>query len=110
MGIFKEIQIHREQEELSQLINVGSCGLHIIHGAFQTGATTTWCNIKGTLKAIYKLLFDSPARRADCISVTGSMLFPFSFCATRWEEDKKLLIGQWKFGLIHARLLTHGKN
>ena len=88
-AFLKEIQNHREQEELQQLINIGSCGLHIIHGAFQTGATTTCWNIKGTLKAIYKLLRDSPARRADYISVTGSTLFPFSFCATRWVEDKK---------------------
>ena len=87
---FREIQKHREQEELPQLINIGSCGLHIIHGAFQTGATTTCWNIKGTLKAIYKLLHDSPARRADYISVTGSTLFPFSFCGTRWVEDKKV--------------------
>ena len=85
----KEIQKHHEEAELPQLINIGSCGLHIIHGAFQTGATTTCWNIKGTLKAIYKLLRDSPARRADYISVTGSTLFPFSFCATRWVEDKK---------------------
>ena len=82
-AFLKEIQKHRQQEELSQLIIVGSCGLHIIHGAFQTGATTTCWNIKGILKAIYKLLLDSPAHRADYISVTGSMLFPFSFCATR---------------------------
>ena len=74
---------------MPQLINICICGLHIIHGAFQTGATTTCWNIKGTLKAIYKLLRDSPARRADYISVTGSTLFPFSFCATRWVEDKK---------------------
>ena len=75
---------------MPQLINICICGLHIIHGAFQTGATTTCWNIKGTLKAIYKLLHDSPARRADYISVTGSTLFPFSFCATRWVEDKKV--------------------
>ena len=74
---------------MPQLINIDSCGLHIVHRAFQTGATTTCWNIKGTLKAIYKLLRDSPARRADYISVTGSTLFPFSFCATRWVEDKK---------------------
>ena len=89
-AFLKEIQNHREQEELQQLINIGSCGLHIIHGAFQTGATTTCWNIKGTLKATYKSLHDSPARRADYISVTGSTLFPFSFCGTRWVEDKKV--------------------
>ena len=89
-AFLKEIQKHREQEELPQLINIGSCCLDIIHVAFQTGATTTCWNIKGTLKAIYKLLHDSPARRADYISVTGSTLFPFSFCATRWVEDKRI--------------------
>ena len=89
-AFLKEIQNHREQEELQQLINIGSCGLHIIHGAFQTGATTTCWNIKGTLKAIYKLLHDSPARRADYIIVTGSTLFPFSFCVARWVKDKKV--------------------
>ena len=41
-AFLKEIQNHREQEELQQLINISSCGLHIIHGAFQTGATTTY--------------------------------------------------------------------
>ena len=89
-AFLKEIQNHREQEELQQLINISSCGLHIIHGAFQTGATTTCWNIKGTLKAICKLLHDSPARSADYINVRGSTLFPFSFCATRWVEDKKI--------------------
>ena len=46
--------------------------------------------LKVLLKVIYKLLHDSPVHRADYISVTGSMLFPLSFCATRWVEDKKV--------------------
>ena len=37
----------------------------------------------------YKELY-SPVGRADYITVTGSTLFPFSFCATRWLEDKKV--------------------
>ena len=52
-AFLKEIQKHHEEEELPQLINMGSCDLHIIHGAFQTDATTTCWNIKCTLKAIY---------------------------------------------------------
>ena len=87
---FREIQKLREQKELPQLINIGSCGLLIIHGAFQTGVTTTYQNIKGTLKVIYKLLHDSPVHRAYYISVTGSTLSPFLFYATRWVEDKKV--------------------
>ena len=89
-AFLKEIQKHCEQEELPQLIKIGSSGLHIGHGAFQTGTITTCWNIKGTLNAIYKLLHNSPARRADYISVTRSKLFSFSFCSTRWVEDKNV--------------------
>ena len=87
-AFLKEIQKHWARRIAT--INIVSCGLHIIHAAFQTGATTACWNIKGTLKATYKLLHDNPACRADYVSVTGSTLFPFSFCATRWVEDKKV--------------------
>ena len=36
------------------------------------------------LKGLYKLFNDTPARRSDYVGVTGSFLFPKSFCATRW--------------------------
>ena len=39
------------------------------------------------LKGLYTLFNDTPARRSDYIDVTGSNLFPKSFCATRWIED-----------------------
>ena len=106
----KEIQKHHEEAELPQLINIGSCGLHIIHGAFQTGATTTCWNIKGTLKAIYKLLHDSPVCHADYISVSGSMIFPFLFCATGLVEDKKVADMAIEIWLINVKLLAYGKN
>ena len=36
--------------EIPQLINVGSCGLHIVHGAFKTGATAKGWHIDNMLK------------------------------------------------------------
>ena len=36
----------REQLELSGLINIGGCGLHILHGAFQTGVETAGWEIR----------------------------------------------------------------
>ena len=32
---------HRDECELPQLIDIGSCQLHVIHGAFQTGSNAT---------------------------------------------------------------------
>ena len=89
----------RENEELPKLLNIGSCGLHIIHGTFSTGAQATKWNMKGFLKSCYVLFHDSPARRADYSSVTGSDIFHLSFCSTRWIEDKKVadrLIDIWQ--------------
>ena len=39
------------------------------------------------LKGLYTLLNDTPVRQEDYINVTGSNLFPISFCGTTWIED-----------------------
>ena len=77
----------REEEELLGLINIGSCGLHAVHGAFKTGATATGWMIKQALKTLFVLLHDTPSRREDYTDVTGSLEFPKRFCGTRWVED-----------------------
>ena len=61
---------------------------YTIHGAFKTGVEKTdWC-IKNTLKGSFQILHDTPARRSNYSSITGSDIFPLFFCATRWFEDK----------------------
>ena len=76
--------------ELHQLINIGSCGLHIIHHSFKTHIEVADWDIKATAKDAFQTLHNSPATRADYISVSGSNLFPLFFCATCWVEDKKV--------------------
>ena len=61
--------------------------MHTIHGAFKSGAESTNWNAKATLKGAFQFLHDTPARRDDYTSVTGSTQFPLYFCATRWIED-----------------------
>ena len=36
------------------------------------------------------MLHDTPARRADYISITECDQFPFAYCATCWVEYKKV--------------------
>ena len=60
----------RNEIGLPGVINFGSCSLHIVNGAFQTGATTTAWNLKKILKAMWQILHDSPARRDDFVSVS----------------------------------------
>jgi hypothetical protein len=70
-----------------ELLNLGSCGLHIIHGAFKTGASATGWKLDNLLRSLWYLFCDSPARREDFTTVTGSTTFPLQFCSTRWIED-----------------------
>ena len=79
-----------EKEELPSLINIGSCGLHIVHGALKTCVTATEWNLKGMLNSIYTLLHGTPARRADYISITECDKFPFGYRANCWVKDMKV--------------------
>ena len=78
---------HRADQHLPKLVNTVSCSLHIVHGAFNSGAESTDWNLKGTLKDAFQFLHDTPGRREDYTNITGSVKFPLYFCATRLIED-----------------------
>ena len=65
----------RAEAEIPSLINIGSCGIHVMHGAFKTSAKASRWGVSKILKALARLFLDGPAHGAD-------------FCATRWIEDE----------------------
>ena len=71
----------------SSFLNIGSCGLHIIHGAFKHGSNSTSWELERFLSGIFKLFKDTPAQREDFIKVTGSSTFALKFCKHRWVEN-----------------------
>ena len=73
------------------LINVGTCGLHVVHGALRRGTQKTKWDVDSILKALYKLFDESPAKREDYNTINGSNKFPLPFCGNRWVEDKKVV-------------------
>ena len=79
---------YREKNEFSRLINIGSCGLHVLHGALQTGIMETDWEVNKVLHAMWKIFDESPARRDIYIRETGCDIFPLHFCKTRWVEDE----------------------
>ena len=72
----KLVEERRENEQLPRSINVGSWGLHVVHGAFRSGAQKTKWDVDSILKALYKLSDESIAKREDYSAVTGSNRFP----------------------------------
>ena len=56
---------NRTEKELSQLIHIGTCGLHTLHGSFKCGENASGWNLKKLLSSIFKIFDQSPSRRAD---------------------------------------------
>ena len=84
------VKYQEELEIVEKMIDIGTCGLHVVHGAFKCGTESTDWNIKETLKGSHQLLHDIPAHQADYVSLTQSSEYPLFFCATGWVEDKKV--------------------
>lgn len=81
-----------ESPQSPVLLNIGSCGLHAIHGAFKAGVKKTGWNIIEFLRAAYYLFKDSPARRATYTQCTESSQFPLKFCSIRWVENSSVVL------------------
>ena len=78
----------RDKEEHSPLQDIGSCVLHVVSGALHTGVVACLWSIEKLLRALFKFLHNSPARRAEYLRVSSSGLYPEKFCATRWVENE----------------------
>ena len=76
-----------KKEHNSHMLNIGSCGLHILHGAFKDGAVASGWQLDRLFSNLHWLFQDSPARREDYTKVTGSSLFALKFCKHRWLEN-----------------------
>ena len=79
------------------LLQLGSCGLHVLHGAYGTGQKATDWELGKLLKHCYSIFNKSPARRSDYLLENGfhethagkntGYLFPLKFCGFRWLEN-----------------------
>ena len=75
----ESLRRYRLENEKSQMTEIGSCGLHFIHGAYKTSAESTNWELKKILQGTFTLLHDLPAGRDDYISLTGSNTFSLFF-------------------------------
>lgn len=85
-SFLRELKLDFQHGE-EKLLDLGSCGLHILHGAFKDGVRCTGWNVTKYLRAIYNIFKDVPARRALFTSYSGSTVYPLKFCAHRWLEN-----------------------
>ena len=94
--VIKEYREH-DNPDGPDLIEIGSCGLHVLHAAYETAQKAKVWNVDKLLKAIYSIFKLSPARREDHLKVNEILkshesesvvyLFPQKFCGNRWLEN-----------------------
>ena len=80
----KEMKITRDELNLPSLIELGTCGLHTVHRAFQTGAKEMNWNLDRYFHKEYKLFDSTPAKREDYVTYTGVDILPSKFCNHRY--------------------------
>lgn len=90
-------------------LDLGSCGLHVLHGAFKKGFEETGWRLVPFLRAIYYFFKNFPARQATLASCIASLKegpqetsgsdtasvpvdkreigFPMNMCSVRWLEN-----------------------
>ena len=89
-NVLNLVSNHLVENGYKNLIEIGSCSLHTVHGAFQTGATKTGWELNKVLKAVHKIFNESPALRDVYLKEGSLSKFPIKFCKTRWIEDKEV--------------------
>lgn len=72
---------------LGCLLNIGSCGLHVIHNSFRDGCSAAEWEFETLFSSVRWLFKDSPSCREDYTSVTGSTSFPLDFFRHHWLEN-----------------------
>ena len=87
--LYSMLQRELQAECSTNLLNVGSCRLHVVHGAYEKGINSTGWNLSSKFSAFHRLFEDSPARRDDYCSILDedSPLMPLKHCPTRWMEN-----------------------
>ena len=69
----------RKDNDSPTILNIGSCGLHVIHGALKFGVEATDWALNKILRAMWKLFNDSPARRDTYIEICEACKFPWKY-------------------------------
>ena len=74
LKFYRELVEEREQNypENHCLIDIGIGGLHVLNGAFRTGATGTGWHLDNILRGLYNMFQDTYTRRTDFIQLTGT--------------------------------------
>lgn len=81
------IELSEENVDPPDHVELGSCGLHVGHGAFRSGHDIVNWKVQQSLTCSYWLFEESTLRKAEFKEITKSTCLPQKFGFTRWVEN-----------------------
>lgn len=84
---FKALQTEVLNDYNKKIIDIGTCGLHVLHNAFRKGVAASGWNVETFLKGAYYVFKDSPARMEDYLNISSTKKVGVKFCHHRWLEN-----------------------
>ncbi|KAJ4946065.1 hypothetical protein JOQ06_023740 [Pogonophryne albipinna] len=109
--VFELLQKEMQKQADKSLLNIGSCGLHVLHNAFRDGCKATGWDIEHILSSLYWLFHDCPARREDFVTATGCNTVMLKFCRVRWIENVTVsdrALKFWPYVTTYVELVNKG--
>ena len=92
LKVLKLFNDYLDTAGLDKIIDLGTCSLHVIHGAVGTGLSAAGWDVKAYLTSTYYLFNGFPSRRGKYKDINKnnkeSDRFPAKFCSSRWIENE----------------------
>ena len=84
---YRNLFQERKGEELPDLLNIGSCSLHVVHESLKKGAKESGWNLGNTLHSLWQIFHNILPEWKILFKLQAVICFPFSFVSI---EDIKV--------------------
>ena len=88
------LMLNEEQKEdkLSDLVSIGTCGLHTLHNSFRHSENATEWQLKKLISSVYRIFHKSPSRRSDYKALPATIESEYShkFYGHRWVGNENV--------------------
>jgi hypothetical protein len=89
-GPYVNLRLHEmflNHDEVIALLWIGTCGLHVLHGAVRTSLQKTKWHLNTFLKNLSSFFKNSPKRKRLLLEYSSKNVAPKKYCDTRWLEN-----------------------
>ena len=75
LAFLKKYTSVRKEKELDPIMDLDTCGLHVVHGSMKAGAKASEWELQKLLKTMWQFIHYAPARRAMYENISESTYY-----------------------------------